>query len=103
MLERDQKIQEIKESMNNVEDVVFAKFCEQIGVDNIRQYEERELRTQQERAKKKMEFEGHIDRITSNLEFEKSRDTQSKKFKLLILNNFFSLAKDHFISYIICI
>uniref|UniRef100_A0A6M2DMN1 Structural maintenance of chromosomes protein n=1 Tax=Xenopsylla cheopis TaxID=163159 RepID=A0A6M2DMN1_XENCH len=76
MLERDQKIQEIKESMNNVEDVVFAKFCEQIGVDNIRQYEERELRTQQERAKKKMEFEGQIDRITSNLEFEKSRDTQ---------------------------
>lgn len=30
--------------MNNVEDDVFASFCEQIGVTNIRQYEERELR-----------------------------------------------------------
>lgn len=44
MSERDQKIQNVKEKMNNVEDDVFASFCEQIGVSNIRQYEERELR-----------------------------------------------------------
>lgn len=44
MAERDQEIQNIKEKMNNVEDDVFASFCEQIGVSNIRQYEERELR-----------------------------------------------------------
>lgn len=44
MTERDQEIQNIKEKMNNVEDDVFASFCEQIGVSNIRQYEERELR-----------------------------------------------------------
>lgn len=36
MRERDIKIQEIKESMNNVEDVVFKKFCRDIGVANIR-------------------------------------------------------------------
>lgn len=41
---RDVKIQEVKERMNRVEDVVFAEFCSQIGVANIRQYEERELR-----------------------------------------------------------
>ncbi|CAB3227359.1 unnamed protein product [Arctia plantaginis] len=73
---RDAKIQEIKENMNNVEDVVFRAFCRDIGVANIRQYEERELRAQQERAKRRMEFDAHIDRITSNLEFERSRDTQ---------------------------
>ena len=44
MAKRDQEIQNIKEKMNNVEDDVFASFCEQIGVSNIRQYEERELR-----------------------------------------------------------
>ncbi|CAH2270118.1 jg7655 [Pararge aegeria aegeria] len=74
--DRDAKIQEIKENMNNVEDVVFRGFCRDIGVANIRQYEERELRAQQERAKKRMEFEAQIDRIASNLEFERSRDTQ---------------------------
>jgi len=49
MAERDQEIQNIKEKMNNVEDDVFASFCEQIGVSNIRQYEERELRYEQNR------------------------------------------------------
>lgn len=44
MADRDQEIQNSKEKMNNVEDDVFASFCEQIGVTNIRQYEERELR-----------------------------------------------------------
>ncbi|XP_026313988.1 structural maintenance of chromosomes protein 1A [Hyposmocoma kahamanoa] len=73
---RDLKIQEIKENMNNVEDVVFKGFCRDIGVANIRQYEERELRAQQERAKRRMEFDAQIDRIASNLEFERSRDTQ---------------------------
>ncbi|XP_028168850.1 structural maintenance of chromosomes protein 1A-like, partial [Ostrinia furnacalis] len=76
ILERDAKIQQVKENMNNVEDVVFRGFCRDIGVANIRQYEERELRAQQERAKRRMEFEAHIDRIASNLEFERSRDTQ---------------------------
>ncbi|KOB69907.1 Structural maintenance of chromosomes protein, partial [Operophtera brumata] len=56
---RDLRIQEVKENMNNVEDVVFRGFCNDIG-----------------RAKKRMEFEAQIDRITSNLEFERSRDTQ---------------------------
>lgn len=38
MQERDLKIQEIKERMNNVEDVVFSKFCRDIGVANIRYF-----------------------------------------------------------------
>lgn len=44
MAERDLRIQEMKERMNSVEDVVFRDFCNKIGMENIRQYEERELR-----------------------------------------------------------
>lgn len=44
MRKRDSQIEKIKENMNNVEDIVFRDFCESIGVRNIRQYEERELR-----------------------------------------------------------
>lgn len=77
MAERDQEIQNIKEKMNNVEDDVFASFCEQIGVSNIRQYEERELRSQQERAKKRLEFDNQCNRIYNQLDFEKQRDTES--------------------------
>ncbi|CAG9764910.1 unnamed protein product [Ceutorhynchus assimilis] len=74
---REQQIEEIKLRMNNVEDDVFSDFCAEIGVKNIRQYEDRELRAQEERKQKRLEFQMQINRITSNLEFEKSRDTQS--------------------------
>ena len=59
--------------MNTVEDRIFKKFCDQIGVSNIRQYEERELKTQQDREKKKMEFENQINRISNQLEYERRR------------------------------
>jgi len=44
MAVRDNKLQQLKEKLNSVEDDVFADFCASIGVGNIRQYEERELR-----------------------------------------------------------
>ncbi|KAJ6630190.1 Structural maintenance of chromosomes protein 1A [Pseudolycoriella hygida] len=76
MVQRNQKIQEIKQKMNNVEDHVYADFCARIGVANIRQYEERELVLQQERAKIRADFDQQIDRIASRLDFEKTKDTQ---------------------------
>uniref|UniRef100_A0A0A9YLV3 Structural maintenance of chromosomes protein n=1 Tax=Lygus hesperus TaxID=30085 RepID=A0A0A9YLV3_LYGHE len=78
MAERDIQIQEMKERMNSVEDVVFREFCRRIGMENIRQYEERELRSQQERMKKRMEFENQKNRIVNQLEFEKSKDKKVK-------------------------
>jgi len=39
------------------------------------QYEERELRVQEERAQKRMEFDNQKMRLTNQLEFERSRDT----------------------------
>jgi len=77
MHDRDGKIESIKENMNTVEDRVFGQFCASIGVDNIRQYEERELRSQTEKAKKRLEFEDQKNRITNQLEFERSRDTEN--------------------------
>lgn len=78
MQDREERIQEIKENMNNVEDKVFAAFCRRLGVKNIRQYEERELVMQQERARKRAEFEQQIDAINTQLDFEKQKDTRSE-------------------------
>lgn len=80
-IERDLKvraaeIEETKSSMNTVEDRIFSRFCSQIGVSNIRQYEERELKTQQDREKKKMELENQTNRIGNQLEYEKRREEQ---------------------------
>lgn len=78
MLTRDSTIQEVKENMNSVEDRVFSDFCRRLGVQNIRQYEERELVMQQERARKRAEFEQQIDTISNRLDFERQKDTKSE-------------------------
>uniref|UniRef100_K1Q630 Structural maintenance of chromosomes protein n=1 Tax=Magallana gigas TaxID=29159 RepID=K1Q630_MAGGI len=75
MMERGQQMKILKEKMNRVEDEVFRDFCLMLGVSNIRQFEERELRSQQERAKKRLEFENQKFRLQNQIEFERSRDT----------------------------
>merc|ERR1712226_552762 len=72
----EQEIEEMKEKMNTVEDRIFKGFCDSIGVSNIRQYEERELKSQQDREKKKMEHENQINRISNQLEYERKREEQ---------------------------
>lgn len=77
MKTRDIEIQTMCSRINSVEDDVFADFCSRIGINNIRLYEERELRPQQERAKIRLEFENHKNRIMSQLDFERAKDTRS--------------------------
>nr|XP_022904438.1 structural maintenance of chromosomes protein 1A-like [Onthophagus taurus] len=74
---RQQEIKEVELKMNNLEDAVFSAFCQEIGVKNIRQYEDSGLRARAERQQKHLEFQKQINRITTNLEFEKSRNTQN--------------------------
>merc|ERR1719242_592932 len=76
MRKREKEIEGTKEEMNNVEDKIFGKFCKNIGVANIRQYEEKELKTQQDKEKKKLEYENQINRITNQLEYERKREDQ---------------------------
>merc|ERR1719225_1030770 len=63
MKKREKVIENTKEKMNSVEDRIFSDFCKKIGVKNIRQYEEREL-------------ENQINRITTQLEYERKREEQ---------------------------
>merc|ERR1719414_1861530 len=79
MEKRERQIDETKEEMNNVEDKIFGKFCKNIGVANIRQYEEKELKTQQDKEKKKLEYENQINRISNQLEYERKREDQLKE------------------------
>ncbi|VDM17546.1 unnamed protein product [Hydatigera taeniaeformis] len=66
-----------KAKMDNIEDTVLHDFCVSIGVENIREYEDRELRIARERDRKRMEFTNQLQRINNQLEYEKSRDTQA--------------------------
>ena len=72
--EQKSEIERTKSSLNEVEDNIFSQFCFKIGVDNIRQYEKNDLKTQQDREKKKMDFVNQINRITNQLEYERQHD-----------------------------
>merc|ERR1712096_178498 len=86
---REVKINEHKKTMNEVEDDVFKDFCVQIGVANIRLYEERELRKQQETLKKRLEFDNQKSRLSNQLEYEQSLDTKQNvtKWREMIEND----------------
>uniref|UniRef100_A0A8B9JC95 Structural maintenance of chromosomes protein 1A n=1 Tax=Astyanax mexicanus TaxID=7994 RepID=A0A8B9JC95_ASTMX len=56
-----------------VEDEVFLEFCEEIGVRNIREFEEEKVKRQNEIAKKRLEFETQKTRLAIQLDYEKNQ------------------------------
>ncbi|CAF3941920.1 unnamed protein product [Adineta steineri] len=73
--EREKRISKLRVQKNKIEDAIFAEFCKQIHVSNIRVYEDRELQAAEKRAQERLEFENQITKIQTMLEFERSRDT----------------------------
>ncbi|XP_020611608.1 structural maintenance of chromosomes protein 1A-like isoform X1 [Orbicella faveolata] len=82
MAARSEEITNTEKRMNRVEDQVFRGFCEQINVENIRQYEEKQLKAQQERAQRRLEFSNQESRLMNQLEYERGRDTKGQLKKL---------------------
>uniref|UniRef100_A0A8C3TNA2 Structural maintenance of chromosomes protein n=1 Tax=Catharus ustulatus TaxID=91951 RepID=A0A8C3TNA2_CATUS len=74
--QRKEKIEEFQKKINEVEDVVFRKFCEEIGIENIRVYEQEHVRQQEEIDKRRLEFENQRTRL--NIQLEYNRDHLQK-------------------------
>lgn len=72
---REVEINRIKSLMNGVEDEIFKDFCIQLGVDNIRQYEERQSKASQEKENRLLQYESEKNSIQSRLLYERSKDT----------------------------
>ncbi|KRX90380.1 Structural maintenance of chromosomes protein 1A [Trichinella pseudospiralis] len=82
MTSRRHHILQNQSRMNQVADHVFADFCKSIGVLNIRQYEEREIRFQQDKKQKMMEFDNQIEKLKNELEYQKSDDKSAQLEKI---------------------
>ncbi|NXG21323.1 SMC1B protein, partial [Grallaria varia] len=74
--QRKTKIEEFQTKINEVEDSVFREFCEEIGIENIRVYEEEHVKQQEEIAKRRLEFENQKTRL--NIQLEYNRDHLQK-------------------------
>lgn len=72
---RKQRIDALRSEHEKVEDEIFVQFCQDIGVPNIRAYEQTELNQQTEQNKRRLEFENQQVRLANLLEYERSNDT----------------------------
>ncbi|XP_050661778.1 structural maintenance of chromosomes protein 1B isoform X3 [Macaca thibetana thibetana] len=75
--ERQRRIKEFQENIDKVEDDIFKHFCEEIGVENIREFENKRVKQQQEIDQKRLEFEKQKTRL--NIQLEYSRNQLKKK------------------------
>ncbi|XP_062448469.1 structural maintenance of chromosomes protein 1B isoform X1 [Rhea pennata] len=69
ILQRKEKIEEFQKKINEAEDAVFQEFCEEIGIENIRVYEQERVRQQEEIDRKRLEFESQKTRLSIQLEY----------------------------------
>ncbi|KAI5120058.1 hypothetical protein M0805_007809 [Coniferiporia weirii] len=69
------KMESLSAVVNEVEDAVFAQFCAEIGVENIREYESRQLKLAQEENNTRLRFETQIARLTHQSQFEEQQLT----------------------------
>ncbi|XP_075951789.1 structural maintenance of chromosomes protein 1A [Anarhichas minor] len=70
---REKEITDLQDRMNLVEDEVFIEFCKEIGVRNIREFEEEKVKRQNEIAKKRLEFETQKTRLGIQVDYEKNQ------------------------------
>ncbi|XP_066217391.1 structural maintenance of chromosomes protein 1B isoform X1 [Saccopteryx leptura] len=75
--ERQQRIEEFQEKIDKVEDDIFQHFCEETGLENIREFEKKHVKQQQEIDQKRLEFEKQKTRL--NIQLEYSRNQLKKK------------------------
>ncbi|XP_021248699.1 structural maintenance of chromosomes protein 1B isoform X2 [Numida meleagris] len=83
VVQRKIKMEEFQKQINEAEDAVFQEFCEEIGIENIRVYEQEHVRKQEEIDKRRLEFENQKTRLSVQLEYnrdhlQKLTDTVSK-------------------------
>ncbi|XP_065668984.1 structural maintenance of chromosomes protein 1A isoform X2 [Hydra vulgaris] len=79
---REKEVQKIEKEKNVIEDQIFASFCLQIGVQNIRQYEETQLVAQQEKTEKMLQFQKQEGKLQNQIDYLKSCDHTEQMKKL---------------------
>ncbi|KAG2393409.1 hypothetical protein C9374_006940 [Naegleria lovaniensis] len=78
----DTRIESIEDSIAKVEEGIFAAFSKKIGIDNIREYENKRQKAEEHAAKERSRFETMISRLTNQLELIRKRDVATSLDRL---------------------
>ena len=79
-------LNEFRDAVSEIEDEVFADFCQRFNYDNIRVYEAQQGSLQQEGAQKKLEFSTQKSRLESRISYEQQQ-LQETKTRIQVLEN----------------
>jgi structural maintenance of chromosome 1 len=73
----DCETERLGSEISSVEERVFAVFSADIGVDDFRQYEENQLRMQEQTISKRLEFAAQVTKLENQITYEEKRDPGS--------------------------
>ncbi|UMM12390.1 hypothetical protein L5515_001191 [Caenorhabditis briggsae] len=71
-------VQNLETASNKVADEKFAGFCQRLGIESIRDYENRELRIQQEIRDKIRSFDDELEKLNYEIDFLTEQDGNKK-------------------------
>ena len=71
---REEEAETAQKTVNASEDKIFAQFCRQVGVRNIRQYEQEAVTTAKQHNEHRLQLSSQESRLTASLEYARSRD-----------------------------
>ncbi|MQM15887.1 hypothetical protein Taro_048838 [Colocasia esculenta] len=82
VVKRKEEIQKLEKRINEITDQIYQQFSKSVGVDNIREYEENQLKAAQELSERKLKLSNQISKLKYQLEYEQKRDLRSPIAKL---------------------
>ncbi|MBA0758572.1 hypothetical protein Gotri_021555 [Gossypium trilobum] len=79
---RNKDIMKLEKRINEIVDRLFKSFSQSVGVANIREYEENQLKAAQNMAEERLSLSNQLAKLKYQLEYERKRDVDSRIKKL---------------------
>ncbi|KAB1200942.1 Structural maintenance of chromosomes protein 1 [Morella rubra] len=75
---RSVQINKLEKRINEIVDRIYKDFSKSVGVANIREYEENQLKAAQDMAEERLSVSGQLAKLKYQLEYEQNRDMESR-------------------------
>ncbi|WVZ83418.1 hypothetical protein U9M48_030567 [Paspalum notatum var. saurae] len=82
LAEKKAEVKNLEKEINEIVDKVYRDFSISVGVKNIREYEERQLKDAQALQERKLSLSNQMSKLKYQLEYEQKRDMQAPIVKL---------------------
>lgn len=81
---RTEDIKKLEKRINEIVDRIYKDFSQSVGVRNIREYEEKQLKVAQEMYERRLSLSNQMSKLKYQLEYERKRDMDSPIAKLTL-------------------